>query len=104
MMKKLNLNDYLNGAKLADNKYKELIEDIKEEEDTKDKLDGLATLVFMLINNDISCLEARQIRIERKIDKLSKKLVIGCCAILGAFIALNPESLSLILQILKLVF
>lgn len=102
-MKKLNIDDYLNGTKLADTKYKELIENIKEEKNTEDKLDGVATLVFMLINNDISCLEARQIRIERKIDKLSKRFLIGSCIILGTFIALNPGSLETILKIIKLI-
>ena len=100
---KLNLEDYVNGAKLAGNKYKDLIEDIKKEKVTKEKLDGLVTLVFMLINNDISCLEARQIRIERKIDKMSKRLLIGAAVILGVIITLNPGSLDLILRIIKLI-
>ena len=102
-MKKLNLDEYVNGAKLAGNKYKDLIENIKAEKVIKEKVDGLTTLVFMLINNDISCLEARQIRIERKIDRLSKRLLIGSCVILGTFIALNPGSLETILKIIKLI-
>ena len=100
---KINLSDYLNGAKLAESKYKELINDIKAEKVTREKLDGVATLVFMLINNDISCLEARQVRIERKIDKLSKRFLIGGIIILGTLITLNPGSLDAILRIIKLI-
>jgi len=89
---------------LADRKYKELVDQIKTEKDTKEKLDGIATLLFMIINNDLVCSEKQRKEIKLSVEKLEKKVLIIGCILLGAFIALNPESLKLVIEIIRLVF
>jgi len=104
MKKTLSLNDYLDSSRLADNKYKLLIEKIQSESSLDNKVDGLATLVFMLINNDISCLEAEVKSVKSLLKKLYKRILIFGIAIVILFLFFNPESLNLILQIIKFCF
>jgi hypothetical protein len=81
-------------------KYKEIVEEIKEEEDVEKKVDGVAMLLFTIINNDLTCSEVRQLKMDKKLNKI---LVLLIAAIV-LFVALNPGSLGLILNIVKIIF
>ena len=55
-----------NDGKPPEEKYKVLVADIEEEKTIRGKIDKVAALLFMIINNDLSCSEKRQILIMKK--------------------------------------
>lgn len=74
----------MNGAR-----YKELIEQAKEEKTQKEKIDFLSTMVYMMATNDLDCLE-----------KKVKKLYFVGIAILLAILFSDQVSLTSILAFL----
>jgi len=87
----------MNGDKY---KYKELIEQIKSARTIKEKVETLATMVFMMATNDLHCLEKRQLDLESRIKKLYKILI----AIVVLLIISNPDIRDMASKLLMLLF
>jgi len=75
-------------------KWKELIDQIREEHDLSQKVDLLATLLFSIVNNDLVCLERAQIETRTQIDKCMKKIyTVGAIIAVLLFSGVNIKTI-----------
>jgi len=83
---------------LANNfKYKELEERIKLCDDPADKIDWLASMVFMITNNDLATIEKKQADIIKKINKHTIFIIV---AILIGMIGSNQGTMNFIVGLI----
>lgn len=79
------------------NKYKELEERIKLCDDPEDKMDYMATMLFMITNNDLATIEKKQKEIIKKLNKYTVFIIL---AILIGMIGSNQGAMSFIIGLI----
>lgn len=85
---------------MNNNKYKELIEQIKREKKIEEKTNLLATMVFMVATNDIDTIYKNQSKFKLQL----RRFWIGIILIIAAIIAMKPELPPWLLIILGKLF